>query len=62
VEEATLRRECPMCGEFMAIKERVLTDHLRGVQQIVTRTIKEWTCPECDYFEEYDPDDEDKRP
>jgi hypothetical protein len=48
-----------MCGEFMVIKERVLTDHLAGVDQTVTRTVKEWTCLECDYYEEYDPENED---
>jgi len=49
-----------MCGEFMVIKERVLSDHLAGVNQTVTRTIREWICLECDYYEEYDPEEEGK--
>lgn len=48
-----------MCSEFMVIKERVLSDHLAGVDQTVTRTVLEWTCLECDYYEEYDPEEQE---
>ena len=49
-------KECPMCGEQMRIREREVTDRVPGTSQTSTSTFREWVCPDCDYFEEYDPD------
>jgi len=39
-------RECPLCGESMRLSERDVEEK-NG-----TRHVREWICPECDYFEE----------
>jgi hypothetical protein len=44
-------KECPLCGESMRLKTRERSDRVAGVQT-TTRQIREWTCPECDYWEE----------
>jgi hypothetical protein len=41
-----------MCGEFMRLEERTQTDRIPGTNEMSTRTMQEWVCPECDYFEE----------
>jgi hypothetical protein len=41
-------KDCPLCGEHMRL-------HARQVQERpghAARTVREWICPECDYFEE----------
>jgi C4-type Zn-finger protein len=45
-------KECPLCGESMRLKTRELTDSVPGTGQTSTRTVREWVCPECDYWEE----------
>jgi hypothetical protein len=35
--------------------ERV--DKIPGTSQVVRRQGREWRCPECDYFEEVEPDE-----
>ena len=52
-------KECPLCGETMRLRERQITDRVPGTSQTKTTKSFEWLCPECDYFEEYDEDDED---
>jgi len=47
-------RECPMCGEFMRLEVKEHVQHVPGTSQVVKSQSKEWTCPECDYFEEDD--------
>ena len=47
-------KECPMCGEAMRLKERTQVDRLPGTAQTKTTVVREWVCPECDYFEEAD--------
>lgn len=47
-------RECPMCGEFMRLVTRETITRLPGSTQEVKGTVREWVCPECDYFEEDD--------
>jgi len=51
-------RECPFCGEIMRAKTRELIDRIPGQPQEVRREVREWTCPECDYYEE----DDDRAP
>jgi acetone carboxylase gamma subunit len=45
-------KECPMCGESMRLSERELQDRTPGTSETVARRVREWICPECDYFEE----------
>lgn len=47
-----LARPCPMCGESMRLGERETIDRVPGTSQTTTAKYREWTCPECDYFEE----------
>jgi acetone carboxylase gamma subunit len=53
-------KECSLCGEMMRLKVREQTDYIPGQSQVVRTEIKEWICPDCDYFEEYDADTEEK--
>ena len=46
-------KECPLCGELMRLTVRDIQEALPGGQgQTSIRQIREWTCPECDYYEE----------
>ena len=43
-------KECPLCGETMRLSVRDVqgaAGHGGAVQ-----VVREWICPECDYFEE----------
>jgi rubredoxin len=48
------RRECPLCGESMRLKESQTVVHVPGNPDAMVRIVREWVCPECDYFEEAD--------
>lgn len=39
--------ECPLCGESMRLSVRDVQDAKGNGRQV-----REWICPECDYFEE----------
>ena len=45
-------KECPMCGEFMRLVTRETVSRVPGTAQEVKTPVREWICPECDYFEE----------
>ena len=45
-------KECPMCGEFMRLVTRETVSRLPGTSQEIKTPVREWICPECDYFEE----------
>ena len=45
-------KECPMCGEFMKLVTRETITRLPGTQQEVKAPVREWVCPECDFFED----------
>jgi len=47
-------KDCPQCGEAMRLTERQLVDRVPGTSQTKTTKIREWVCPECDYFEDAD--------
>jgi YgiT-type zinc finger domain-containing protein len=47
-------KECPLCGETMRLKVREQVDYIPGQSQVVRHEIKEWICPDCDYFEDYE--------
>lgn len=36
----------------MRLKTSERTDNVPGTGQSTTRTVREWVCPECDYWEE----------
>lgn len=43
-----------MCGGVMRVQARKLTDHVPGTHESRTRAVREWICPECEYFEDVD--------
>ena len=47
-------RECPMCGTTMQLKHSESTVQIPGNPKPTKRTITEWVCPDCEYFEEAD--------
>jgi C4-type Zn-finger protein len=54
--DETVSGECPLCGKMMRIKTRELVDQIPGQSQVVRRVVREWTCPECDFYEEVEDD------
>jgi C4-type Zn-finger protein len=50
------QKDCPMCGEAMKLRERQTSDRVPGTSKVQTSTFREWVCPECDYFEEFEPE------
>jgi transposase len=42
-------RECPLCGESMRLSVREVQEKDGAIRQV-----REWICPECDYFEDAD--------
>lgn len=57
-----MKLECPMCSEYMRLRDVEQVQRIPGTLQDSRRTVLEWVCPECDYFEEADkalvPDEE----
>jgi YgiT-type zinc finger domain-containing protein len=47
-------RECPLCGGTMKLQEKESTVRVPGNPNATTRRVREWVCPDCDYFEEAD--------
>ena len=47
-------RECPMCGTTMRLKHGESTVQIPGNPKPTKRTVTEWVCPDCEYFEEAD--------
>ncbi len=47
-----MKKGCPMCGETMRLVARERIDHIPGTGQTSRQQVREWVCPECDYFEE----------
>ena len=47
-------KECPLCGEAMKLRESDAVVKVPGNKSATTRKVREWVCPECDYFEEAD--------
>jgi acetone carboxylase gamma subunit len=45
-------KECPLCGTTMRLDVREIRDTSPGAGQTTVRVMREWICPECDYFEE----------
>ena len=47
-------KECPMCGANLHLKERQISTPVPGNPKPALRTVREWICPDCDYFEDAD--------
>ena len=47
-------KECPMCGTPMRLRTHEQIDRVPGTREVRTKPLREWICPECDYFEEAD--------
>ena len=56
--DARMAKECPMCTEFMRLVAREVVTRVPGTSQEVKTTVREWICPECDYFEEAEAGDQ----
>ncbi len=41
-----------MCASNMRLVSRQLTTQVPGTSKTRTTPVKEWVCPDCDYFEE----------
>lgn len=54
---AESKRECPMCGEFMRRVEQERVTRVPGFTEVQRMIVREWVCPECDYYEEDDGED-----
>jgi transposase len=45
-------KECPLCGAAMRLKERETVVQIPGNPGASRPRLREWVCPECDYFED----------
>jgi len=45
-------KECPLCGGTMKMRESKAVTRVPGNPNAMTRSTREWLCPDCDYFEE----------
>ena len=54
---STMTKECPMCNEIMRVRMAERVDTIPGTQQTSKREYREWVCPECDYFEDVEPEE-----
>ena len=45
-------RECPLCGGTMKIRESQNVVQIPGNPNATAHVLREWVCPDCDYFEE----------
>jgi YgiT-type zinc finger domain-containing protein len=51
-------KDCPLCGGSMKIKKTQSTTKIPGNPKPNVRAVREWVCPDCDYFEEPGENDE----
>jgi acetone carboxylase gamma subunit len=49
-----------MCGETMRLSVRELEERSAGASLPSRRVVREWICPECDYFEEAEAGEKDR--
>ncbi|HTK30281.1 MAG TPA: hypothetical protein VL309_12045 [Vicinamibacterales bacterium] len=45
-------RECPLCGGTMKLTDKEIVVRVPGNPGATTRRVREWVCPDCDYFED----------
>jgi C4-type Zn-finger protein len=51
-------KDCPLCGGTMRLKETQSVTQVPGNPKPITRVVREWACPDCDYFEEAEDEDD----
>jgi C4-type Zn-finger protein len=49
-------KECPLCSGAMRLRHVETVVRVPGNPNATTRTVYEWVCPDCDYFEEAEED------
>jgi hypothetical protein len=49
-------KECPLCSGAMRLRQVETVVRVPGNPSATTRTVYEWVCPDCDYFEEAEED------
>jgi hypothetical protein len=47
-------KECPLCTGSMRLRITEQTLRVPGNPKDTVRQIREWVCPDCDYFEDAD--------
>ena len=45
-------KECPLCEGTMRLRHTETTVQIPGNPRATVRRLTEWSCPDCDYFEE----------
>ena len=55
-------KECPLCGTRMRLNTREHTDRVPGSREQKVSRVREWVCPECDYFEDVEEESESGAP
>ena len=45
-------KDCPLCSGLMRLKQHEIVARTPGNPTATPRTVREWICPDCDYFEE----------
>jgi hypothetical protein len=51
-------KECPLCAGTMRLRSTEQVVHVPGNPTNTTRQLREWVCPDCDYFEDAEEEDE----
>jgi acetone carboxylase gamma subunit len=49
-----------MCGETMRLSVREIEERIGGTGLPTRRVVREWICPECEYFEEAEAGERDR--
>jgi hypothetical protein len=50
-------RECPLCAGSMRLKTTETVVLVPGNPKGTPKTSREWVCPDCDYFEDFEEGD-----
>lgn len=45
-------KECPLCGASMRLEQSETLTPIPGQPRPTAHVVREWVCPDCDYFEE----------
>jgi hypothetical protein len=53
--KCTHERDCELYRTGMPLSVREVRDEEPGGNDASARLVREWVCPECDYFEEAEP-------
>ena len=53
------KKDCPLCGEMMEIKDTQSSTQIPGNPKPTILIVHEWVCADCEYFEEAGIGDED---